>query len=107
LVTSPGGAYDISLWLASDGASPNDFSITWDGNVVYGPSYIPSSGYSQILLSGLTASTGSTTLTLGFRNDPGFLLLDDVSVDATVPEPATLMLLGSGLVGMFMRRKRA
>ena len=44
-----------------------------------------------------------------FRDDPGFLFLDDVSVNAVVPLPAALPLFASGgaLFGFLgWRRKR-
>jgi hypothetical protein len=44
-------------------------------------------------------------ISLGGNNVPSFDQLDDVSVVAA-PEPTTLALLGSGLLGLAMIRRR-
>jgi hypothetical protein len=65
----------------------------------------PASAY-QILHFNALATASTTSLTFNFRDDPGFLKLDSVSV--AVPEPASLALLGIALGGMaFARRRKA
>ena len=84
--------------------TPNDFNVTFDGNSVFAQSNIASSSYTKFTVNGI-ASTASTVIQFGFRDDPGFLHLDDTNVEA-VPEPGTLALLGAGVVAFGASRRR-
>jgi len=47
--------------------------------------------------------TGSDTLMLSFRDDPGYIALDNISVSsgtATTPEPTGLILVSSGVLAL-------
>lgn len=89
VATVPGHHYTFSFWLASDGATPNDFSASFGGATVFSVTNDPSHDY--VLHTFDVVATGtSTVIQFAGRNDPGFLALDDVSVaDATPPEIAT------------------
>jgi hypothetical protein len=111
LATTAGTTYHLSYWLESDGGTPNEFQVQLNGVVVQDMTNIPASPggkYEEHTLD-FTATSASTNLKLGFRDDPGFFGLDDISVNA-VPEPATLALAGSGLLTLLAygwRRRRA
>jgi flagellin len=107
--TIPGGTYDFQFWELSDGGTPNAFQASFGSNMVLNLTNDPAHPY-QLFDFSVTATGSSTTVTFGFRNDPGFLSLDDVSVRLTaIPEPSTLLLTGMGLLSVvpFVRRKRA
>jgi len=80
LPTAPGAAYLISVWLDSpDGAAPNEFSVRWNGNVLFDSANLPALGWTNLQFLVTTPGTG-TGLQLGLRDDPGYLGLDDVLV---------------------------
>jgi len=75
---------------------------------------IPSGGFSGWQTATMTFMASSTSQVLSFlargsaAGAPPFLLLDNVSMTAAVPEPSTLSLMlgGVGLVGFLARRRR-
>ena len=106
LATTAGSAYNISFWFAPDGGTPSSFDVLFDGNSILSltnPGAAPGAFFN---LSGV-ASGASSVLSFSFRDDPGFMFLDAVSV-SEAPEPATwaMMLLGFGAVGVSLRWRR-
>jgi FecR protein len=92
LSTSVGTPYIVSFSLRSDGLTPNDFSGSWGGSTFFSQTNIPAGNWLNLSFTTDVATGTSTVLRFGFRDDPGFLGLDDVSV---IPDPP-LYLVGSG-----------
>jgi len=100
LATVPGTYYDFSFWEAHDQGFPAE--VWWDGNLVYNLAAAPGD-WTQITVNGLLATTSSTVLMLGFRNDPSYTWVDDIDVvpsGAQIPEPSTFLLGGLGLAAL-------
>jgi Pro-kumamolisin, activation domain/Viral BACON domain/Carbohydrate binding domain len=85
LPTIAGQTYQISLWLAnpknSYGATPNEFQVQWEGNTLFDQSDIPFGTWTNLVFT-VTAANSGSVLQLGFRDDPYYLGLDDISVRA-------------------------
>lgn len=94
LTTTPGQLYLLSLWLDSpDGLSPNEFLVEWNGVTNFDRVNLPALGWTNLQFL-VTAASNSTVLQFGFRDDPSYLGLDDVSV-SPVPVPL-LKIAGAG-----------
>jgi hypothetical protein len=108
LATVPGTAYNIDLWLASDGFFENEFRVLWNGQVVYDKTDLFPQGFTQVVIDPMATDVFST-LSFGFRDDSGFLRIDDVSVRAVVaavPEPSQWALIAIGLAFLARATRR-
>jgi outer membrane autotransporter protein len=81
LATVTGTRYILNYYMASDGYTPNEFKTVVGATTLFDQTNIPLHGYTQ---SGyiFTATSASTLLQFGLRDDPGALSLDDVAVVA-------------------------
>jgi hypothetical protein len=68
----------IGFWLASDGALPNDFAVSFNGAPLLALASLPRGGWTFYYAT--VIATGLDRLTFSFRNDAGYLALDQVSV---------------------------
>jgi hypothetical protein len=86
--TTPGAGYTLDYWLQHDGGSPSSFHAMIDGVDIPASalSNPPAFGYTEYTFT-FTATGSTTELKFGFREDPTYFHLDDVSVSA-VPPPA-------------------
>jgi hypothetical protein len=96
LPTIAGQNYLLSLWLDSPNTSgtltPNEFSILWNGSKIFDQPNIAKIGWTNLQFI-VTATGSSAVLQFGFRDDPYYLGLDDISVTpipVTTFQPATL-----------------
>ena len=103
LPTVAGNTYTLSFAYNSAGYPYNELEVLFGGNVVADLVNAPGS-LLNYTFNGLVATSNSTELTFLGRQDPSFDYLTDVSVSTSstgvTPEPSSLLLLGSGLLGM-------
>jgi uncharacterized repeat protein (TIGR03803 family) len=97
LTTKPGAVYLISFWLDSPAATkPNDFQVSWNGNVLLNKTNLTAIGWTNIQLT-VTATATSTTLQFGYLS--GFYFgLDGISVEPAQP-PGITSIAGISLSG--------
>ena len=97
--TTTGANYLLSFWLASpDGATPNEFQVSWGGITLLDEINIPAFGWTNMQFV-VTATGTSTVLQFGFRDDPTYLAFDDVTVDSLTAPPTPVILSSPQLAG--------
>ena len=62
---------------------PSEFSVSWNGGNLFDQLNNTTAGWSQVKQIA-PATTSSTVLQIGFRDDPGYIGLDDVVVTAVM-----------------------
>ncbi len=94
--TKLGVAYLLSLWLNSEGAVPNEFSVSWNGIALFDQKNMGTTGWTNLQFQ-VTAMTTNSVLQLGFRNDPSYFGLDNITlIQIASPSPN---IFGINIVG--------
>jgi hypothetical protein len=109
ITDAPGQTYTFSFYYGTDGWTPDFFSASWDGVALLSQTNDfgdPGHSTPWTQYSFQVVGTGTDTIDFAERNDPQYDGLDDVVVVASTPEPSSMILLGSLLVGAGMIRKR-
>lgn len=115
LPTVPLQTYTLSFFYdpgpGSGTIGTTELSVLWNGSLVPGGTIIDAtaSTWATYTFTGLVATSSSTALEFTGRQDPSVLFLTDISVNgatSTVPEPTSLLLMGSGLLGIGLLRLR-
>ena len=108
-----GNSYDLTFFLQYNGSTPNDFSLIVDGVTLYSVVNGFTTPYTSITRT-FIATSSTAGVTFGFRQDPSYHGLDDVSISgstlgAATPLPPTLLagFLGMGLLAGVRRFRRA
>jgi len=112
LTTVPGQEYLFSFYYTSntqvfeDASTPNELLALWGGTQVDDIVNQPGDGVWQSFSVIVTATSTTTEIQFNGRDDPAFVFIDDVSVEA-IPEPSTLALTGLGALAAALYLWRA
>jgi hypothetical protein len=81
LSTLVGQSYLLSFWLenVTPGGPTNQFNVSWNGTTLFNQTNLPVLSWTNLQFI-VTASAANTVLQFGFRNDPWYFGLDDISV---------------------------
>jgi alpha-tubulin suppressor-like RCC1 family protein len=98
-LTTAGANYLLSFWLDNpDGATPNEFLVSWNGATLLDETNLPATGWTHFQFQ-VPANGSSAVLQFGFRNDNSYFGLDDISiVPDEQPVITGIQLAGTNLV---------
>ncbi len=99
-----GKQYFLTFAFQPDGGTPSSFTAMLGGVTLLSLTNPAAGPYTTFSFSVIATAATETLAFIGFRDDPGFLKLDAVSL--SVPEPASMGLLAIGLAAMFMGLRR-
>ncbi|RQW89022.1 MAG: PEP-CTERM sorting domain-containing protein [Geobacter sp.] len=109
IVTTAGMQYDLSFDTYADYVTGNEFAWSIDGGAL---NYITSTTSWITNYGTFSVASDITNVAFYMATDPGTgtWRVDNISVTASdpapVPEPTTFLLLGAGLVGMMVYRRK-
>ena len=111
LTTTPGAIETISFWQHQLDGTPNEVTLDFGGNRLLTLTNLVQGPWTQYSVT-TTATSTSTILRFGLRQDPGSSAIDDISVFqgsrvAATPEPGTwAMCVGMAASGGFLLKRR-
>jgi hypothetical protein len=91
LATTAGTSYLLSFWVDSNGTTPNEFLVSWDGTTLFDQTNLGAVGWTNLQFV-VSATGSSTVLQFGFRDDHSYLGLDDISVVSLTASPSPIIL---------------
>lgn len=104
LNTVAGQSYRLSFDLKSPLASPREFMHASFGGQLLFSSQDSAFGWEHLSFT-VQANAATSLLSFNYRDDPAFMHLANISV-VPVPEPESAALLGLGLCGVLLARRR-